>query len=362
MGRRSYRQFVGLAIELGAMSNVLSSSDYLNRTKMRLTLSYVAIMMSVSLVFSVFFYITSVTALHVSGSTHLLATSVPKGVGQLPRLPSPTALLRTETTAIEHRLFIRLIFLNGTVFFIGSSACYYLARKTLRPVEMIWELQEQFISDASHELKTPVAGLRLRGEVALRDPALSLSEARATIEANVKQALVLEALTSSLLELAREQNLQKAPMAEVPLDAVVTAAVEQCHDAARAKSISIISDLSPLTVRAARKQLEQVVVILLDNAIKFSDVDSTVYVSSVASKDDAVIIVRDEGQGIRDVDIPHIFERFYQVDGSRAKQGYGLGLSIADNIIRRHHGKITVKSVLGRGSEFSVYIPCAMSA
>jgi signal transduction histidine kinase len=136
--------------------------------------------------------------------------------------------------------------------------------------------------------------------------------------------------------------------------------MNQFIELAQAKKITIEDTMPDLTVLGDHDGLKQVVSILLDNAIKYSSVGSSVTISGEKKQDMVDISVADTGPGIRASDIPHIFDRFYRADSSRARKGengYGLGLSIAKQIVDQHGGEIIATSTLNKGTTFTVRLP-----
>ena len=129
---------------------------------------------------------------------------------------------------------------------------------------------------------------------------------------------------------------------------------------AKKKEIKIANEVSKLSTKADKISIIELIVILLDNAIKYSPKKSVVVISSELQRNKVVLSVSDKGVGISYKDLPHLFDRFYRADSSRNKsevEGYGLGLAIAKEIIDKHKGTISVRSILGKGSTFTVSLP-----
>jgi len=260
----------------------------------------------------------------------------------------------------RHDLLMHIILINLLVLVIGAGISYYLARLTLRPIEEAMEAQARFSSDASHELRTPLTAIRTRNEVALRKPKLTLGQAKDVIQSNLTEALKLEKLSDGLLRLTRAdgQQLQKKP---VLLGEIANEAMNQFIEPAQAKEISIEDSVPEIRVEGDPDSLTQAVAILLDNAIKYSKESDTIYIEGQTKNGYGYLRVRDTGPGMRASDLPHIFDRFYRADHSRANSvgetGYGLGLSIAKQIIEQHGGEISVDSVQGQGATFTIQLP-----
>lgn len=259
----------------------------------------------------------------------------------------------------RHSVALRLVLLNIVTLIGGGALSYYLARRTLRPIENNMLLQEQFVSDASHELRTPLTSLLTSNEVALRRKNLSGGDAKKLLHQNIQEYRKLQNLTSSLLEVAKHTN---ATINRVPtsLQDIVSLAVNEIVPTALAKGMMVSDEVPHLQIRGDRDSLVRAVVTILDNAVKYSPLRSTIYLSGHSDSLFAYLMIRDEGSGIDAVDLPHIFERFYRAEQSRDKQttdGFGIGLSLAKKIICQHHGDISAASP--GGAEFTIKLPLA---
>lgn len=317
---------------------------------LKLTAWYLAILMAISIGFSLVLY---------QVSSYELQRGLP-GVGE-PRLFTITNqgafedFLQARVAAANARLAQNLVVVNIITLLGGGGLSYVLARRTLKPVEEAMEAQMRFTSDASHELRTPLAALRAENEVALRNTALRKSELREILQSNLEEVNKLHSLSERLLQLASEKSL---PLAQTSLEEVVTEAVNRTLISAQEKRIRITTKGRPLEVLGNQESLADVVTILLDNAIKYSPAGSSISVSSSKKGKIALLKVTDEGQGIAAEDVPYIFDRFYRADNSRSntgeETGHGLGLAIAKRIIQLHSGEITVSSTLRKGSAFTI--------
>ena len=252
-------------------------------------------------------------------------------------------------------LFADLAIVDVAALIIGGILSYLLARYTLRPIEDNMEAQAQFVSDASHELRTPLTALRTANEVALRDKKLHIAEARSVIEENINDIARLQDLTDSMLGLLRDDSAGFQP--DVSLSAVVSDAMAVIVSQAQAKDISVEDMTSDATLRGNARNLTQLVTTLLDNAIKYSGKGTNVYIESQIKPKVLVLTVRDEGIGMSEETLEHIFTRFYRAEESRSAAGYGLGLAIAQKITEAHGGKIAATSTVGVGTTFTVSLP-----
>jgi heavy metal sensor kinase len=228
-------------------------------------------------------------------------------------------------------------------------------------LERAFKRVNQFTADASHELRTPIALMRTRTELALRKPR-SEADYRETI-VNIHQELErTSALIENLMTLARADSGSEAlQVSSTNLNEVLLEISETARLLAGGKSIHYIQRLpeTPLLVDGNAALLRRLFLVLIDNAVKYTPSEGRISVVLAASNGAAVTQVRDTGLGISSLDLPHIFERFYRADASRSREsgGTGLGLSIAKWIAEAHEGKISVTSNVGEGSVFRVEIP-----
>ena len=219
--------------------------------------------------------------------------------------------------------------------------------------------RKEFLSNVSHELRTPLSSIKLMLETVLEAPE---QEAR---DLFVPQALAqvdrLTALVGQLLEQARAESGQlKLNVRDVDLEEIARPIVASFDQQAANKGIELeLTALRPVRVEADPDRLAQVFVNLIDNALRHTAGGGRIRVEVDARDSDAVLRVRDTGEGIPYRDLPHIFERFYVVDRSRKRgsSGAGLGLAIVKGIIDAHGGAISAESMLGRGTAFTIRLP-----
>ncbi len=219
----------------------------------------------------------------------------------------------------------------------------------------------QFTADASHELRTPVALMRTRTEIALRKER-SEADYRETIVRIHQELERTSALIENLMTLARADSGSEAmQVASTNLNEVLLEISEAARLLAQGKSIHYEQRLpeTPLHVKGNAPSLRRLFLILIDNAVKYTPREGRISVVLDASDGAAVTEIRDTGVGISPSDLPHIFERFYRADASRSRGsgGTGLGLSIAQWVVEAHQGKISVASKVGEGCVFRVQIP-----
>ncbi len=259
----------------------------------------------------------------------------------------------------RQRLLSQLVVFNLAVLSSGAIGSYLLARRTLRPIETALEAQTRFSSDAAHELRTPLAVMQSEIEVGLRDTSATKASYSTLLQSNLDEVNRMRTLTDRLLLLASNHDM---PLAPTSLETVAIDAVNHCIPLAQAKKISIENSVGDISVMGSSDSLTDALVILLDNAVKYSPAKSAVRLSASVSGKHAKLRVSDTGAGIAPADLPHIFDRFYRADTSRSSQnvaGHGLGLSIAKQIIAAHHGHISVRNNTGKGTTFTLTLPLA---
>lgn len=259
----------------------------------------------------------------------------------------------------QKRLVVGLLEVNGIILIISGSLGYILAGRTLSPIQKMLEEQKRFVGDASHELRTPLTALKSMLEVGLRDKKMEIKEARELISESIEETDKLKNLSDSLLELAKENKL-KISFEKIKVAEIVGEAIKKVGVNSKNKKIKIVSAVNGTIIKGNKDKLSELLVILLDNAIKYSPKNSQIKVSARKGKKQVIIKVSDQGQGISEKDLPHIFERFYRADSARTHQsvgGYGLGLAIAKKIVEEHKGRISVTSIENKGSEFKIILP-----
>lgn len=331
-----------------------------HKASVRLAGLYLLIIMGISLFFS-----ANVYQLSVQEFDHGLRGPGDLVIQQLPEAGFGTVRTnfiqaRDQDFAMaKQRVLGRLIFINLLILIGGGFLSYFLALLTLKPIEEAHASLERFTADASHELRTPITAMRSENEVALMDSKLTLKQAKEHLKSNIEELEKLTHLTEGLLRLASLEKTQ-FNVAKLNSDEVVQQAISRVLSMAEQKKILISSDSAPVSFVGDESSLVEALVILLDNAVKYSPAKSEVAVSVKNEPRHTVLQVTDQGVGIKAGEAQHIFERFYRADTSRSKidtNGYGLGLAIARDIVKLHHGSLTVNSKPGKGSTFTITLP-----
>lgn len=329
-----------------------------HRASIRLTIIYLVIIMAISLLFSVVIY-------RLASEEIERGLRRPVGITQIITLNEVLGwedFIESQEKSIEdakQNLKINLMIINAFILAGGGVLSYFLARRSLRPIEESHESQRRFTSDASHELRTPIAAMRLENELALTDPKLTVKEAKAQLESNIEELDKLTTLTESLLRLSRLEE-SEIETSHVDISNVIQVAVERNQKEIEEKKQKITWKKQALKINTNAETLTVAVATLINNASKYSANNSVIEIRCRADKQSVVIEVMDEGVGIAPTDIDRVFERFYRADLSRTKNdanGYGIGLSIAKHSVEKLGGSVTVKSTVSKGSTFTITLP-----
>ena len=252
--------------------------------------------------------------------------------------------------------------IDSILILIIGGIGYFLAGRTLRPIQESLDRQKRFTADASHDLRTPLAIMKTEMEVALQDKHTNDSFYRKTIASNLEEVNKMTTLVSDLLLVARtERTVEKDTSRLVDVHECVDSVVKKMQIKAQEKAITLaVEGTIHGNIKVHLYSFERVVQNVLQNAINYTPSGGRVTVSIHKEKSDYTIRVTDTGVGISDADLPHIFERFYKASHSRNDaSGSGLGLSIAKQIIEQHKGSIVVSSLTGKGTEVTIILPIA---
>lgn len=240
-------------------------------------------------------------------------------------------------------------------FFIISL---YLSRWALKPLEKSWEQQRQFIADASHELKTPLTVILANTDVLAAHKVETIQSQIKWLDYIKAEATRMRVLVNDLLFLAKSDAAKDTIIkSSVNFSDLVWSCVLPFESIAYEKGKQLLSDImSDISLMGDEGKLKQLISILLDNACKYSDENGSIKLTLKQKQDKIFLEVTNTGEPIPVQHMPHLFERFYRADESRSREcgGYGLGLSIAQNIVNIHNGKISVTSSKEDGTTFSV--------
>jgi signal transduction histidine kinase len=274
-------------------------------------------------------------------------------------LPPPRSqfadMQQDQNDLVRQHLNRDLLILNLCALVLGGLLSYWYAGRTLKPIIEAHDAQKRFASDASHELRTPLANMQVENEVFLRSKSFTEPEARELITSNLEEVQRLERLADSLLQLTQyEQTNLK--LGSVPIRTIVDNALIHTGKELEARSVKVEKKLAPAHVHGDRSSLEQLLTIVIDNAIKYGPEKGTVFITGGKTPAHYALKIRDEGPGITKADLPHIFDRLYRGDKARSgkAEGYGLGLALAKQIAVANEATIIAQNARSGGAEFTI--------
>jgi signal transduction histidine kinase len=253
---------------------------------------------------------------------------------------------------------------GGVVFIVAFGFGTVYARRALVPIReslsnqrAALRRQREFAADASHELRTPLTVIRASVEYLQRHRAEPVAQVGSALDDIDDEVTHMTAIVEDLLLLARSDSGAVAlELVPVDLGDVASDGALALGQPAAARGIRVVVDPQPAVVAGDPARLRQLVMILVDNAIRHSPVDGRIGVTTIAVSGGASLLVEDDGPGIRPEDLPHVFERFYRAPGAPGG-GTGLGLAIADWIVDRHGGRIEASNRSEGGARFLVWLP-----
>lgn len=327
---------------------------------LKLTVWYLAGIMLVCLVFSVLVYNFASGELYAR--FEVIEARLAQSTTALDQSDFNFEVVRDRQIAeAEHNIVSMLLYANLAVLAIASVASYIFAKRTLRPIEAAHEAQTKFTSDASHELKTPLAVMKTELEVILADPQATKRDYREILESNLEEVDRLSDLSSTLLKLARLEY-SELEWRKFNITETVDAAIRSLGERADRVDVQAVKKLPD--IEANPTSITELAVVLLDNALKYSPPDSRVTVSLKRRVRSVELSVTNTGVGIAPDKLPHIFTRFYRASSSRTLEenaSYGLGLPLAKKIVELHHGELTASSQPDVFTTFTVRIPLSQT-
>lgn len=265
-----------------------------------------------------------------------------------------------ETTIINN--FGKLIIICSIIFIVLSiSASYLLSKKMMQPIIQSWNKQAEFVENASHELRTPLTVIQNKLELLLTKPEEKIIDKFENIALSLSETRRLSKLTSDLLTLARADSAETQLVTEeIEFDSFVKNVCTPYIEIAESQEKHFWLNLnSKIVLKGDEVRLHQLLVILLDNALKYTGDKDSIGVKTYVEDHKAVFEVSDTGIGIKEENIKYIFDRFYREDKARSREtgGIGLGLSIAQWIVLQHKGTITASRNKQKGTTFTVKLP-----
>lgn len=248
------------------------------------------------------------------------------------------------------------------IVILGYISSFFIMKNSTRPLQEFVDKQLAFVSDASHELRTPLAIVQSKIENILANPDQSVYDVSEDLAVSLKELSRLNKLTTELLALARnDQNRQVYNFEKANLNIVLSEVLDPFIEIAEFENRKLSYTAEDVDVTIDKDKIRELMIILLDNAMKYTSSGDSINVSLKLISGEAVIEIADTGIGISDVTKEKIFERFYREDKTRSREtgGNGLGLSIAKNIVEDMKGKISVDHNSPKGTKFTIVFPRA---
>ena len=322
---------------------------------LKLTGWYLLIIMTVSIAFSAAIYQFALS--EFSARLDVVQSEVERS----PRFNPPSDFLmqvRADQYEVASHSFLNgLIYVNLIILFSGGLGSYALARRTLQPIEEANLTQVRFIADASHQLRTPLAIMKAELETAQRGGSLKPKEANELIASTLEEVDKLSVLSGRLLELTHfDEESSKADQKVFSLTKLVGKAATHHRKTADRIKLNTESDLN---IKAYQPHIEELLDILIENALKYSPNKSTVEITLKKSDKYAELSVSNRGKGIPEQDLDKVFDRFYRSNQPGSAKGFGLGLAIAKKIVESYNGEIYVTSAANQQTTFKVLLPLA---
>jgi len=261
----------------------------------------------------------------------------------------------TESYNILSQLLLTFGAISIVMLFVIFGISLFFARRAITPVEIAYEKQKQFIADASHELKTPIAVIHANAEALYANKSETIESQQKWLDYITSETDRMGTLVSDLLYLAKaDSEAVNNELAPFNISNVVTDVLLAMEAVVFEKGIRLSQNIEPdLIADGVSDKIKQVILILLDNAVKYVNENGNIDVTLRKSRNHVFFSVKNTGGGIPNESLPKLFDRFYRIDASRAHDGgYGLGLSIARAIIENAGGKIYVTSVEGESTTF----------
>jgi len=266
----------------------------------------------------------------------------------------------TEQQNVLKQLLQTMIITGGLVTLLFGAAAWLLAGRTIKPSQQAMEKQQTFVANASHELRAPLTLIHAGVELGLRKA--TDNEQRELLNDVLVDADYMKKLIEDLLLLSRlDAHSLKIDVEKIHLSEFIPDLTRQMSRLAENQNIVIDNKLTPAIVKADPVRLKQVLLVVLDNALRNSPDGGSIQIESIVQKSNCIITVTDHGQGISKKDLQKVFERFFKADdhSSQEYRGSGLGLSIARGLIEAQKGHINLTSARGKGTTVTITLPLA---
>ena len=283
-----------------------------------------------------------------------------RSAGGTARVDAVVQVARSARTLVDAGTSLISLLLGATLvaLVLAFVAGLWLADKALEPIRVNLLNQKDFVSDASHELRTPVTVIRAAAESILRPKEKASPRVQQLAQDIISETAQLASMVENLATLAQADSRVRLRRDPVELAALLDEAGASGKLLAAARGVELRAEIdADGVVRGDEVRLRQLIAILLDNACRFSPPGQPVVLRATTADGRLRVTVSDSGAGIPAVELPRIFNRFYRGADQRQHEGSGLGLAIARWIVQEHGGTITVRSQVGVGTEFTVEVP-----
>lgn len=336
----------------------------------RLKLSRVVLMIAVAVMVTIILFYGGLSAIFnfvltlsvpdfvwivvISSASSLITYFIMKKV-----IVSPLTKLEDAMTKVSHGDFTVRLETNSRIEEIKRSYDgFNMMVKELRSTEM---LQSDFVANVSHEFKTPIS--TIEGYVTLLKGEVTTSDGEECVENILSSTKRLTSLIEGVLLLSKIENQSISPMLSAyRVDEQIRQAVVHLMDKWEKRGVIIDADLEEIVYLGNEKLLFHVWTNLIDNAVKFSEKGKTVKLELKKEDNEIVFKVRDNGQGISESAKNHVFDKFYQADNSRSKEGYGIGLALVKRIVTVYGGDVLVSDNIPKGTVFTVKLPIILES
>ena len=316
------------------MSIPLLDNNIFKNTRFRISLLYILIISAITLIFNFV----------ILGTVNVNNTEI----NEIPPDNSiynedlKRNIVNARNQKAGEQIGFSLLWLDAFILTAGGFGSYWLAKKTLEPLERAHEMQSQFVSDISHELKTPLATIQLESEILLRDKSAKKDDMKEVIESNLEEAKSLTSLTQMLLKLSQMDDSIKN--SSINLNEIVEARVSKFS---KESNINFEATKTFL-VLANETALDEIVTILIDNALKYRIGENPIEVKISREHRQAVVEVTNDSDEISKEDLDKLFDRFYRQNKARTRNnavgGHGLGLSIARKLVELMDASLSVRN------------------
>jgi len=310
--------------------------------------------MTVSVLFSIFTF--QIASNEVERRIDRFQTNIQQSININPQPSKIMAFRNMEITKTSENLSIELLYINLIILLLGGFGSYFLAKRSLLPLQKAHEAQSRFTSDASHELRTPLAVMKAEIEVILRDNDPTTQDLREVLNSNLEEVDKLARLSEMLLNLSKLDH-SKLKLKPININKVIRDVIK---DFKQDSSRIVLTTKKQLTIMGNETAIIDLIRILIDNALQYSPNKSKVTIKVTKQDNQAKFEITNIGPGIKSNKISHIFNRFYRADPSRTngnKKGYGLGLSLAKSIVELHNGELSVISIPDKKTTFTLLLP-----